>query len=229
MLLTSTNSKPPHPPRREDGHGTRTDPLSTWKDLVPANQLLRDTPHRACWSLDNLAGRFVEVSGHATGSALTQAATLLRHIQERGEMAAWITDQKSSFFPPDFANHGIDLAALPVMRTQYTRQATHIADLLLRSGGFSLVVMDLHHHSELPLSSQTRLSALAKKHHSIFLCLTHTRRRHSLGSLVSLHGTTHTQRTNTDTFTSRLHVVKDKRHGPGHIHKEVYRGPDGLC
>jgi len=229
MMMTSRDSEPLHSPHRESGYGTTTDPLSMWKHLVPATFLLRDTPNSTCWSLDNLAGRFVEVSGYANGSALSQAATLLRHIQERGETAAWITDQRSSFFPPDFAKHGIDLAALPVMRTRHMRQATQIADLLLRCSGFSLVVMDLHHHSELPLPSQTRLSALAKKHHSIFLCLTHTNRRHSLGSLVSLHGTTHTQRTHTDRFTSRLQIIKDKRHGPGHIHKETYRGPDGLC
>ena len=201
--------------------------MTIFKNLMPATHLLHAnrTPH---WHLDNLAGRFVELSGCATSSVLTEAAALLLHTQQRGEMAAWITDQRSSFFPPDFAQYGIDLAALPVMQTRHPQQATQMADLLLRSGGFSLLVMDLHHQTELPLSAQTRLMALAKKYHTLFLCLTHTNHPR-LGSLVSIRGVTHKQRTGTNEFTSTLHVVKDKRHGPGQMQKEVYRGPDGLC
>ena len=77
-------------------------------------------------------------------------------------------------------------------RSGAPRTGARAADLLLRSGGFGLVVLDLMSCSrraaaDVPLAMQTRLAGLARKHGSVFLCLTEKNSEtSSLGSLVSL-------------------------------------------
>ena len=71
---------------------------------------------------------------------------------------------------------------------------------------------------------------LAQKHGAALLCITEKDgRRPSLGSLVSLRAeAVRTERAG-DRFRCEVHVLKDKRRGPGWKHAEVCRGPDGLC
>jgi len=206
--------------------------IANHKDLAPAARLLDEqrSSHDGAWSLDVIAGRFVEVTGSAQTTALTAAAGLVLETQRRGEWAAWITGPQSTFFPPDFAASGIDLEALPVIRIQDAKQAWRAADTLLRCGGFALVVLDTGGRSTLPLSIQTRLAGLAKKHHAALLRITRGDQADSArGSLVSLRGETGKERTPDDTFHCTLHAVKDKQGKPGWVHTEVRRGPDGLC
>ena len=68
------------------------------------------------WNLPSLAGRVAEVSDSGAAPSLTIAAALILEVQERSEPAAWIGVGDSVFFPPDFAEWGIDLEALPVIR-----------------------------------------------------------------------------------------------------------------
>jgi recombination protein RecA len=206
--------------------------IANYRDLAPAARLLDE--HRrtydSAWSLDVIAGRFVEITGSAQTAALTTAAGLVLETQRRGEWAAWITGPQSTFFPPDFAASGIDLEALPVVRIQDAKQAWRAADTLLRCGGFALVVLDTGGRSTLPLSIQTRLAGLAKKHHAALLRVTRGDDADSKrGSLVSLRGETEKERTPDDTFNCTLRAVKDKQGKPGWVHTEVRRGPDGLC
>lgn len=205
--------------------------IANYRDLAPAARLL-DEHRRAydsAWSLDVIAGRFVEITGSAQTAALTTAAGLVWETQRRGEWAAWITGPQSTFLPPDFAASGIDLEALPVVRIQDAKQAWRAADTLLRCGGFALVVLDTGGRSTLPLSIQTRLAGLAKKHHAALLRITRGDADTARGSLVSLRGETGKERTPDDAFTCTLHAVKDKQGKPGWVHTEVRRGPDGLC
>jgi recombination protein RecA len=181
------------------------------------------------WELAAFNGRFGEVSGDPAGAPLTLVFRLVLEAQKAGEPVAWVGRRDGVFFPPDVADAGVDLAALPVVWTPDTMAAARAADLLIRSGGFGLVVMDVGARANLPIHAQTRLSGLAKQHDTALICVTEKEdQRPSLGSLVSLRA--HTARTERqeDRYRCEVHVLKDKRRGPGWRHTEVCRGPDGL-
>jgi len=201
----------------------------------------------AGWSLGELSGRLVELSGEA---ALTVATGLVLQAQRAGEPAAWIA-RAATFFPPDVAESGVDLAALAVVlparetedrtmmpagrsarargaRLRLVRQL-RAAEQLLRSGAFGLVVLDLGSVVDLSLQAQTRLASLAQRHDSALLCLTEKdESAPSLGSLVSLHVAVRRRQLPGGGFRCELRALKDKRRGPGWVAAEVYRGPAGL-
>ncbi len=161
---------------------------------------------------------------------MTAAASLILDSQHRGEPAAWVALQDSTFFPPDFAACGIDLESLPVVRVPHLLSAARAGEQLLRSGGFGIIVLDLGSEIDMRIAVQARLAALARKHHTALLCLTHKEPAvPSLGPLVSLRAQGVIHKTGFDRFTWELEVLRDKRHGLGWHHTEVYRGPDGLC
>lgn len=110
--------------------------------VVPAPAPAGDTLPSSDWNLDALAGRFVEISSEGASVALTATIPLLHESQLRGEPAAWVAIGHSTFYPPDLAESGCDLENLPVVRTEDARTAARAADLLLRSGGFRLVIID---------------------------------------------------------------------------------------
>lgn len=187
------------------------------------------TPSSREWTLETLAGRMVEISSAEASASLTAATHLVLEAQQRGEPAAWIATGGSSFYPPDVAATGVDLDALVVVRADTTMRATRAADHLLRSGGFGLVVMDLARDAGLRMSVQSRLSGLANAHKSAVVCL--TRKPHdapSIGSLVSIRGEATSEPDTFDSFAWAVHVLKDKRRGPGWTHAGRCRGPEGL-
>ncbi len=185
---------------------------------------------RPAWSRAELAGRLCELSTAASGAVLTVAFHLVLDAQLEGEPVAWVSATDGTFFPPDAAAGGVDLAALVVVRVPDARAAGRAADRLLRSGAFGLVVLDLGAGANLPVPLQGRLVQLAGAHDAAVLCLTEKGRdAPSLGSLVSLHGRARRRRRGADRYACGLSVTKDKRHGPGWNFGEVYRGPDGLC
>lgn len=193
------------------------------------------TPERAPqrapdgWSLDSLAGRFLEITSTGQTVSLTAAASLILESQLRGESAAWVSVGDSTFYPPDFAAWGIDLSSLPVVRLPHGIAASRAADRLLRSGGFGVIVLDLGRDIDMHIAVHARLAALAKKHHTTVVCLTQKEPAvPSLGPLVSLRAQGRLCKTGFDRFTWELDVVRDKRRGAGWRHAEVCRGPDGL-
>ena len=104
------------------------------------------------------------------------------------------------------------------------------ADTLLRSGAFRLIVLDRDEGGEFSLAVQSRLTGLAKKHHTMLLYITRKNRRHlSRGSLVSFRGETSKKRKDHNCFACELLVVKDKRRAPGMTLMEICCGPNGLC
>ena len=187
------------------------------------------TPTSREWTLETLAGRMVELSSDAGSATLTAATSLVLQCQHRGEPAAWILGGTSSFYPPDVAASGVDLAALVVVRAGTTIKAARAADHLLRSGGFTLVILDIVEDPALRMNVQSRLSGLANTHQSAVVCLTRKKTdAPSLGSLISLRGETTVTRTGFDEFTWDIEIVKDKRRGPGWSHSSLCRGPEGL-
>ena len=183
----------------------------------------------AAWGLDTFRGRFAELSGGAATAALTLAFRLVLEAQRRAEPVAWVTHPGGTFFPPDAAAGGVDLEALAVIRVASLERAPRAAELLLRSGGFGLVVLDLGRVLQLPLSVQTRLAGLTRKHHAALIALTEKDSElPSLGPLVSLRLEAERAAKVGDRFACRARVLKDKRRGEPWSHQELCRGPSGL-
>jgi len=245
-LLFDPSPLPPEPERRPEAFpkgGRSSDPeAGAGSEAVPAPRTLADLSGASLrrgvarpdapaeWRLATFAGRFAEISGDRAGAPLALVFRLVREAQRAGEPVAWIGRRDSVFFPPDVAAAGVDLAALPVVWAPAPLAAAQAADLLVRSGAFGLVILDLGARARLPIAAQTRLVGLAKKYDTALVCITEKEDdRPSVGSLVSLRA--HVVRTerDEDRYRCEARVLKDKRRGPGWEHMEVCRGPDGLC
>lgn len=187
----------------------------------------------APWGLAAVRGRLVELSARGANATLTAAIDLVLEAQHASEPVAWIMLASGSFYPPDVADSGVDLAALVVIRAPDTISALRAAQRVLRSGAFGLVVLDLHGlpaHGErdVSMAQQGQLVTLAQAHDAAVVCITEkTAESASLGSLVSLRAEALRARTPTD-FELTVRALKDKRRGPGWIKKLVARGPAGF-
>ncbi|MDA1093579.1 MAG: recombinase A [Acidobacteria bacterium] len=198
---------------------------------------------RRTWTLATLVGRLTELSSPGSTAALSLAFSVVLDAQRAGEPVAWLSDESSTFFPPDVANSGIDLDALVVVRLAMVSQLPRAAEHLVRSGAFGLLVLDLGEAAQVPAPMQMRLQGLAQKHDAAILFLTRKQREApSLGALISLRAearrepragpdqqTPDARDAGVSTFTCTAQMLKDKRCGPGWTHVEVCRGPDGLC
>jgi recombination protein RecA len=186
-----------------------------------------ECPH---WVLAAFASRLTEISTSLAGAPLTLAFRLVLDAQRRGEPTAWIGRKDAPFYPPDAADTGVDLAALAVVWTGDAITAAKAADLLVRSGAFGLVVLDLGGEARLPMHATSRLAMLARQHDAAIVCLTDKEAaRPSLGPLVSLRAHTASRRRGEgERFSCEAVALKDKRHGKTWTIAEVCRGPDGL-
>jgi recombination protein RecA len=202
------------------------------KDIVAATRpRRRDAADTAAapWTRASLAGRIAELSGAGASASLTFAVALVLDAQRRGEIAAWVTARESSFFPPDVAQTGVDLAALPVVRVPEVQHVTRAAERLVRSGAFDLVVVDLDRHFDVPLPLLTRLLGLAEKHDAAVVFVTEkATAAPSLGSVVSLRAESRRERIRDGEFACTLTALRDKRRPAGWTHSETRRGPDGM-
>jgi recombination protein RecA len=197
--------------------------------MVSSAQLRSRVTYSGEWSLPQVAGRFAEISGSKATAVLTFTFSLVLDAQKRGEPVGWATSTESSFYPPDTAQLGIDLAALVVVRVPKADAIARAGEKLLRSGGFGLVVLDLG-LADIPTPLQSRLTGIAHHHHSALVCLTEKDSKgFSLGSLVSLRVHTERKRIGKNEFVCSLSVLKDKRRGPTWMYEELLHGPPGLC
>lgn len=193
------------------------------------------------WRLDVLRGRLVELSARGAAATLTAAIELVVEAQQAAEPVAWVTLGNATFFPPDAAASGVDLAALAVVRVHDATAAARAAERLLRSGGFGLVVIDFGGESfaqqgiEVPIAHQGRLITLAQAHDAAVVCITEKPgEAPSLGSLVSLRAEAVRLHAPEDKdggergYHVTLRALKDKRRGPGWTRTTKLRGPPGL-
>jgi len=123
--------------------------------MVSSAQLRSAVSYSGEWSSPQVAGRFAEISGSKGTAVLTLAFRLVLDAQKRGEPVGWATSTESSFYPPDVAQLGIDLAALVVVRVPKAQAISRAGEKLLRSGGFGLVVLDLG-RADIPTPLQSR-------------------------------------------------------------------------
>lgn len=199
--------------------------------VVHVDRLVQAEAHPR-WELSSLRGRLVELSARGATATLTAAIELVVEAQTQAEPVAWIAPAAGTFYPPDVADSGVDLAALVVVRVRDAIAAARVAERLLRSGAFGLVVLDLCAPSggsaELATSIQGRLVTLAQTHDAAIVCLTDkTSETASLGSLVSLRAEALRLRDRDDVSIS-VNALKDKRRGPGWAHRAKKRAPSGL-
>jgi recombination protein RecA len=197
--------------------------------FTPAKNLHPAIVRPSHWALSEIAGRLIEISSSTTSASLSLTFSLVREAQEKGEPVAWVTGAESTFYPPDVARSGIDLAAVAVIRARARESIARAGEKLLRSGAFGLIVLDLG-RADIPMPLQSRLTSLAHHHHSALVCLTEKEpEAFSLGSLVSLRTHAKKKRTFENGFACALRVLKDKRRGPTWKHEQIYFGPAGLC
>lgn len=203
-------------------------------DLEPRSSHVTDW-----WTVAELTGRLVELSGGAAragaeaaraagSSVLTAACRLVLEAQRLRMPVAWVSMTRNTFYPPDMADNGVDLTALPVVWAPSLTAAGRAADWLLRSSAFGLLILDLRGRYSLPPAVQGRLLQLARTHRTALVCLTEEEGA-ALGSLVSLRARASWRRVGPFRLLWELRVFKDKRRGPGWKHTEVCRGPVGLC
>ena len=196
----------------------------------------------AAWGLAALRGRLVELSARGATATLSAAIEIVVEAQTQAEPVAWFTLANGSFYPPDVAENGIDLAALVVVRASDSTALARAAERCLRSGAFGLVVLDLGSRGDLSMQIQGRLVTLAQTHDAAVVCLTDkTEETASIGSLVSLRAEAlrvHAPRPASTSlgpdalrdppFQVGVRVLKDKRRGPGFTQTLKRRGPAGL-
>lgn len=174
-------------------------------------------------AVPGLVGRVAEISGWGAQAVLTAAIRWVAAAQRQGEPTAWLTLPDRCFFPPDAAANGVDLQALVVVRVPDVVGMAKAADLLARSGGFGLLVLDM---GRLRLTDRqlARLLGLVQKYQSVLLVLTHKpAAAPAMSSLVSWRAEACRMRGGI-----RLTVIKDKRKGPGEWYEERCRGPAGV-
>lgn len=179
-------------------------------------------------------GRLVELSGEGSCARTTTAVAAVLDAQREGETVAWIQPRAGHLFPPDLADSGVDLEALVVVRVPPRVGAFGLcraAELLLRSGAFGLVLLDMCEGT--PPSHDTawqgRLLGLARQHQSRLIVLTHKSiHTGSLGPLVSLRLESVRSRIGTGTFSIEHRALKNKSGAPLSTTEDVRRGPWGL-
>jgi recombination protein RecA len=198
-----------------------------------------DAERSAAWGLSALRGRLVELSARGATATLTAAIEIVAEAQMQGEPVAWLTLANGTFYPPDVADSGVDLAALVVVRAPDATVVARTAERCLRSGAFGLVVLDLgalEDGADLSMQIQGRLVTLAQTHDAAVVCLTSKNEdTASLGSLVSLRAEAlrvreraELAKTQPGDFAITVRVLKDKRRGPGFTQTLKRRGPAGL-
>lgn len=195
-------------------------------------------------------GRLTEIARLPSGAQLTLAASCVVAAQVRGEPVAWLQQEGGSLFPPDLAESGVDLDALLVVHVPAKAGRAGLckaAELLLRSGSFGLVVIDLVGRvgqgagvagvaGEIQLQAQSRLFGLAREHDSAVLLLSDAPQQHarqyvqqaSLGPLVGLCIEPHRQRVSRGVFRIEPRARKDKSGSLCALASEPRRGPWGL-
>jgi recombination protein RecA len=197
--------------------------------MMRAGDLARNSSHSSAhpWGVLSLAGMLVEVVYTPSPAVMSTAAALVREAQEQHFPCAWVTTEDHAFFPLDMMSRGIDLNQLLMVRVPDTTAVAWSAEQLARSGGFGLLVVDFSAGSSSVGQSRfaARITPLARRYGTVVVCLT---RGETLGSLVSVRVETWRARIAESTFENSVRAVKDRRYGPGVMHGETVRGPDGV-
>jgi recombination protein RecA len=212
--------------------------FSLWILQVTAELLLRVAPAPALRPLvEQLPkGRILELSGTSCqpSARTTTTVAIARHAQTEGETVAWIQPAGGPLFPPDLSESGLDFTGLVVIHVPTAagpHGLTKAAELLLRSGAWGLVVVDLGQGAPPgpPEAWQGRLLGLCRQHDSCLVLLTDKPAQSaSLGALVGLRVEPRRRRLPAGRFAVEHQMLKNKTGAPTATADAVYRGPWGL-
>lgn len=170
----------------------------------------------------------MELSGGRAAPLRTMGLELVRLTQKTGRRCCWIGGTAQWWYPPDAAAAGVDLAALPLVRCERPAGRLRAAELLLRGGGFALLVIEPGGGGGLPARVQARLARAAGRQGTAVLFLTEKEREaESLGALVPLR--LHAERfpDGAGGWVCRATAVRDKRNGPGRVWTLKRSSPPG--
>ena len=196
-------------------------------DLVSGPETPSVNDQAGVWGPAELTGRLCELCAAPRQVHLTLACAIVHEFQCAAETTVWVTTRPDTFFPPDLARAGVDLAALPVVQVPDLRAAVTVSERLTRSGAFGLVLIELGASRIIPSAALGRLMVLARQHESSLLFLTTPNTE--LGSLVSMRGWGVRLTTLwNDRFRYRIDVIKDRRQGPGRSLEATYRAPHSV-
>ena len=141
------------------------------------------------------AERPVEISGHFGESVTSSAVSLVTQAQAEGGLVAWVQLETGTLYPPDLHASGVDLESLLIIRIPTAEQGRasgrallKATELLLRSGGFDLVITDLR-DVRVPDHGrwQGRFTGLQRQHETRLVLLSHKpSNAGSLGPLIGL-------------------------------------------
>ncbi|SVE28811.1 uncharacterized protein METZ01_LOCUS481665, partial [marine metagenome] len=96
--------------------------VSASQAWLQRSQMTLSSVHEKKWTAAALGGCLAELSGSSAAPVLTVAFRLVHQVQQQGEPVAWISSNENTFFPPDVADGGVDLSALPVIRLATLQQ-----------------------------------------------------------------------------------------------------------
>lgn len=179
-------------------------------------------------------GRIVEISGAQGCSCTTMAVSILNLAQRDGELVAWIQRENGGLYPPDLATAGIDLDSLTCIHIPTEAPAPaplRAAELLLRSGAFGWVVLDLRNGSVPRDGSrwQGRLAGILREHEARLVLLTRNgAEAPSLGPMVGLRVEPRRFVDASGLYAVRPGILKSKLGPLPPPLPTVHRGPSGL-
>ncbi|MFO0603631.1 MAG: hypothetical protein U0324_10685 [Polyangiales bacterium] len=158
-------------------------------------------------------GRLVELCGERASGRLTLAAGFVREAQARGELAAWVQPEGAGLYPPDLDAAGVSLDELVVVHAPTAagpEAVARAAELLLRSGGFGVAVLDLCAARPRGEGWVARLGGVARRHGARVVLLTSLRAEGaSAGALVAVRAAPR-RRFEAGRFALDVEVLRDR-------------------
>jgi hypothetical protein len=117
-------------------------------------------------------GRISEIYGPLTSGKTSLALASLAAVSRRGEVVACV-DVADALQPSSMAAAGADLQRILWVRPPSFKDAVRCAELILRGGGFALVLLDVGHTLSHGLRAHTwpRLLHAAEKSHSALVVM----------------------------------------------------------
>lgn len=182
LLLSASPFPPALPPERWGGRQASTSSISTGKSLPTGIAALDGALAPQGGGLPR--GALTEITGALSSGKTSVAFAAIAAAQRRGEPVAYV-DPARSFHAPSAARAGVDLDRLLLVLPPDENEALRAADLVLRSRGFALVVLDLPWLRRVPDDALFRLARLARAVEAALVALT-TEGSGTLRSAVSL-------------------------------------------
>ena len=183
-------------------------------------------------------GRLIELASGPGAARTTAAVQILLASQREGDPVAWIQPRGGALFPPDVSASGLDLGALLVVHVPPEAGRAGLpkaAEMVLRTGAFGALVVDLSHpldqgQAAVPRGGAWlgRLAGLAREHDCRCVFLGGDAAG-SLGPLVALRLRVRRTRLRPGRFGLETVVLKDKSGwGPTLPAPTRFGGPAGM-